>query len=118
MTKSKKERFPKDGITETIVWLTDFIERLEHEKEVLGLRRDNDYFSRSYLYLIRQSHQIKKELFVLDEQYYDEFLRLFRQYHHMRQPATQGGKEVLESLIEISKSERAVLRHRLTEEFR
>lgn len=118
MTKSKKERFPKDGITETIVWLTDFVEHLEYERDVLGLRRDNDYFSRSYLYLIRQSHRIKKELFVLDEQYYEKFLRLFRQYHLMRQPATQGGKEILQELIDISLAERAYLRNRLTEEFK
>lgn len=117
MTKSKKERFPKDGICETIIWLTDFIEHLEYERDVLGLRRDNDYFSRSYLYLIRQNHRIKKELFVLSEAYYDDFLTQFRKYHLMRQPVIDGGGDVLTSLIESSKIERSMLRNRLTESF-
>jgi hypothetical protein len=115
MTKSKKERYPKDGIIETINWLSDFIEGLEYEVRVLGLRRDADYFSRSYLYLIRQKHRMKKELVVLDEQYVKDFDAKFKEYHLMRQPFDQGGKHVLDCLIEITKRERNMLRQQLSQ---
>ncbi len=115
MSKSKKIRYPKDGIIETINWLSDFIEGLEYEISVFGLRRDADYFSRSYLYLIRQRHRMKKELIVLDEQYVTQFDRKFKEYHLMRQPYDQGGKHVLDFILEISRRERVMLRQELSQ---
>ena len=58
---------------------------------------------------------MKKELIVLDEQFVKDFDRKFKEYHLMRQPFDQGGQQVLDSLIEISKRERNALRQQLTQ---
>ena len=106
MAVSKRDRFPIFALEKVITFLSNMESGLQEEIKTIDVRDSNPYFSRQFLFLVRQYREMKKEEGTLEPAYVYLFNDVLRQYTISEYPHKVHGDKLLQRLLLNTTSEK------------
>lgn len=106
MAVSKRDRFPIFALEKAITFLSNMESGLQEEIKTIDVRESNPYFSRQFLFMVRQYREMKKEESTLEPAYVCLFIDVLREYTTCEYPNKVHGDKLLQRLLLNTTSEK------------
>lgn len=99
MAVSKRDRFPIYALEKAITFLSNMEAGLHEEIRTIDVRDANPFFSRQFLFLVRQYREMKKEEGTLEPAYVYLYNDVLREYTINEYPHKVHGDKLLKRLL-------------------
>jgi len=99
MAVSKRDRFPIFALEKAIAFLSNLETGLQEEVKTIDVRDSNPFFSRQFLFLVRQYRELKKEEGTLEPAFVYLYNDVLREYTINEYPHRVHGDKLLQRLL-------------------